>query len=935
MFYRSSSRSLLCILFILLFQAASGQHAVYKQLMAVDRERATTLTSSTLFSRQAGGFRSDQVAKAVKKSTLVKLNRDELRQLYHSKQQRLELSIPYESGNLELELIRTDLFSPDFTVISNESNGQALPIETGAFYRGIVRNDPNSLATFSFFPDEAIGIVATDQGNIVVGNYNTSRKEEYVIYNDHELSQPFSFECQTPEVEPGSELAEEIRRLSSQLKLETRANRCVRFYLELDNTLVTEKGGAQGAVNWISGVYNQIQALYALDQISFTISQIFTWTTNDPYSGSSTSTALNSFRSNRPSYNGDLAHLISRGAPTGGGVAWVNALCSTYGYAYSWVNSSYSNFPTYSWTVNVLAHETGHNLGSPHTHSCTWSGGPIDGCGPTYNSAYKEGTCANGPIPSGGGTIMSYCHLLSTGINLNKGFGPLPATLITNRINAATCLSASCTINVTVPANVNASDGTYSDRVAVGWTGSAGNYFRVYRNTTNNSGTATALGSWQTANTYDDVSAVANQTYYYWVRAASNSSGANISAFSTSNTGWRSSVSVTTPTSVSASDGIYSDRVAVTWTGSSGNYFRVYRNTTNNSGTATALGSWQTANTYDDVSAVANQTYYYWVRAASNSSGANISAFSTSNTGWRSSVSVTTPTSVSASDGIYSDRVAVTWTGSSGNYFRVYRNTTNNSGTATALGSWQTATSYNDASAATNQTYYYWVRAASNSSGANISAFSTSNSGYRSGTSGTSCNPPSSLQASSITTSAFTMSWVSVSGASQYTIWYASGSSWVQLGTTSGTSVRITGMSANTQYCFALRSVCGTTSSALSGSLCIRTTSSSVVSNELPSIDQEGTISFQIQALSKGNISILPNPVSLSGDFQISYYSSEESQAVIRVVDITGKTIDVVDRDLSVGENQISMEAPGVPGIYSVQVQNKTGERRTLKLVVQ
>ncbi len=839
MFYRSSSRSLLCILFILLFQAASGQHAVYKQLMAVDRERATTLTSSTLFSRQAGGFRSDQVAKAVKKSTLVKLNRDELRQLYHSKQQRLELSIPYESGNLELELIRTDLFSPDFTVISNESNGQALPIETGAFYRGIVRNDPNSLATFSFFPDEAIGIVATDQGNIVVGNYNTSRKEEYVIYNDHELSQPFSFECQTPEVEPGSELAEEIRRLSSQLKLETRANRCVRFYLELDNTLVTEKGGAQGAVNWISGVYNQIQALYALDQISFTISQIFTWTTNDPYSGSSTSTALNSFRSNRPSYNGDLAHLISRGAPTGGGVAWVNALCSTYGYAYSWVNSSYSNFPTYSWTVNVLAHETGHNLGSPHTHSCTWSGGPIDGCGPTYNSAYKEGTCANGPIPSGGGTIMSYCHLLSTGINLNKGFGPLPATLITNRINAATCLSASCTINVTVPANVNASDGTYSDRVAVGWTGSAGNYFRVYRNTTNNSGTATALGSWQTANTYDDVSAVANQTYYYWVRAASNSSGANISAFSTSNTGWRSSVSVTTPTSVSASDGIYSDRVAVTWTGSSGNYFRVYRNTTNNSGTATALGSWQTA------------------------------------------------------------------------------------------------TSYNDASAATNQTYYYWVRAASNSSGANISAFSTSNSGYRSGTSGTSCNPPSSLQASSITTSAFTMSWVSVSGASQYTIWYASGSSWVQLGTTSGTSVRITGMSANTQYCFALRSVCGTTSSALSGSLCIRTTSSSVVSNELPSIDQEGTISFQIQALSKGNISILPNPVSLSGDFQISYYSSEESQAVIRVVDITGKTIDVVDRDLSVGENQISMEAPGVPGIYSVQVQNKTGERRTLKLVVQ
>jgi hypothetical protein len=191
-------------------------------------------------------------------------------------------------------------------------------------------------------------------------------------------------------------------------------------------------------------------------------------------------------------------------------------------------------------------------------------------------------------------------------------------------------------VNVTVPASVSASDGTYTDRVAVSWTGSSGNYFRVYRNTTNSSSTATALGSWQTATTYNDASAVTNQTYYYWVRAASNSSGANISGFGGPDTGLRGAVTVATPSSVNASDGTYSDRVAVTWTGNSVNYFLVYRNTTNNSGTATALGSWQTATTYNDASAVTNQTYYYWVRAASNSSGANISAFSASNTGWRS-----------------------------------------------------------------------------------------------------------------------------------------------------------------------------------------------------------------------------------------------------------------------------------------------------------
>ncbi|MBK8516182.1 MAG: hypothetical protein IPL55_07785 [Saprospiraceae bacterium] len=286
---------------------------------------------------------------------------------------------------------------------------------------------------------------------------------------------------------------------------------------------------------------------------------------------------------------------------------------------------------------------------------------------------------------------------------------------------------------VTTPTNVQASDGSYTDKVQVTWSGTSGNFFRVYRNT-NSSSTATALGSWQTSYVYDDFSATAGVTYYYFLRAASNSSGANISAFSTSNAGYRSSVPVvTTPTNVQASDGSYTDKVLVSWSGTSGNFFRVYRNTTNSSSTATALGSWQTSYVYDDFSATAGVTYYYFLRAASNNSGANISAFSTSNSGYRSSVPVvSTPTNVQASDGSYTDRVLVSWSGTSGNYFRVYRNTTNSSSTATALGSWQTSYTYDDFSATAGVTYYYFLRAASNSSGANISAFSTSNAGYRS-----------------------------------------------------------------------------------------------------------------------------------------------------------------------------------------------------------
>ena len=134
-------------------------------------------------------------------------------------------------------------------------------------------------------------------------------------------------------------------------------------------------------------------------------------------------------------FNGDIAHLITRDNEGNGGLAYVDVLCnSNLAVAYSNIGSNYSNFPNYSWTVEVFTHEMGHNLGSPHTHNCSWSGGPIDNC---YT---PEGNCSSGPTPTNGGTIMSYCHLSSIGINFENGFGPLPGNKIRAEVSNALCL---------------------------------------------------------------------------------------------------------------------------------------------------------------------------------------------------------------------------------------------------------------------------------------------------------------------------------------------------------------------------------------------------------------------------------------------------------------------------------------------------------------
>ena len=89
------------------------------------------------------------------------------------------------------------------------------------------------------------------------------------------------------------------------------------------------------------------------------------------------------------------------------------------------------------------------------------------------------------------------------------------------------------------PAGVLATDGSYTDRVRVTWSGvTEATHYKVYRNTLNNSATAAALTAWQAGVYYDDLSVGAGQVYYYWVKAAASVDGSRESALSAVNSGY-------------------------------------------------------------------------------------------------------------------------------------------------------------------------------------------------------------------------------------------------------------------------------------------------------------------------------------------------------------------------------------------------------------
>nr|WP_295923542.1 zinc-dependent metalloprotease [uncultured Dyadobacter sp.] len=68
-----------------------------------------------------------------------------------------------------------------------------------------------------------------------------------------------------------------------------------------------------------------------------------------------------------------------------------------------------SNFPVpgQEFSVEILCHELGHTLSSPHTHNCWWPGGPIDRC---VDLEGASDNCREGFREPTNGTIMSYCR---------------------------------------------------------------------------------------------------------------------------------------------------------------------------------------------------------------------------------------------------------------------------------------------------------------------------------------------------------------------------------------------------------------------------------------------------------------------------------------------------------------------------------------------
>ncbi|MFL6196785.1 MAG: M12 family metallo-peptidase [Thermoanaerobaculia bacterium] len=398
----------------------------------------------------------------------------------------VKVKAPDAGQDEAFQLERFDVFAPGAKVTLHGRNGaRVVDAPRNAYFRGAVEGRPDSRVFLTLREDgSAQGVVTDAEDTWLIGGDDVPakalgaaplemRRVEPVLLKS---SRGDGFECeqdQLPDAPPSYKSAEPGKDLTGAgfteplagLSEAATALYSARVAVETDYEFYAKFNNVTNATNYVGNLIGYASTLYTAElRTSLLVQSVSLWTSpSDPWNQTTSMCGLMEFgrywNVNKQGVSRTIAHFLS-GRTTGGGVAWVGALCggpfdagasctgiptdAPWGGGYGFTANIKGTFnissPTVMWDILAVSHEIGHNFNSPHTHCYGGIGGnasPIDSCytGECGNRGCACGTAAlPGPAGARTGTIMSYCHLTRnsyTDVALNFGtthpYGVQPA----------------------------------------------------------------------------------------------------------------------------------------------------------------------------------------------------------------------------------------------------------------------------------------------------------------------------------------------------------------------------------------------------------------------------------------------------------------------------------------------------------------------------
>ncbi|MHC4111852.1 MAG: M12 family metallo-peptidase [Planctomycetota bacterium] len=316
--------------------------------------------------------------------------------------------------NIDLELERFEVTTPATVIVEGTAEGdKPIPHPEIALFKGHVVDMNDSHVVLSVSPHMNSGLIRIGELQYSVSargsREESARGAKCMIYERGDPfidKKPISFTCDTessgdrmlPLVEP-----EEV--------IESFDWRVALVAVETDYEYWQLFGNSDQAVAYVIQLMGTISSFYERDiQVKWHLPFIRIWTTDAcPFDSNLTTVGLEElstyWKANMSHVNRDIVHMLSGKLDKKG--RSLGALCDLdLGYSVSmgiqgWFPQPPMDNNPDNWDLYVVAHETGHNFGSDHTHCYE---PPIDHCGKETD----EG-CWNGLYQCSDGTFMSYC----------------------------------------------------------------------------------------------------------------------------------------------------------------------------------------------------------------------------------------------------------------------------------------------------------------------------------------------------------------------------------------------------------------------------------------------------------------------------------------------------------------------------------------------
>ena len=425
--------ALACVLMATVHDCVAAQQSLFTIHQLPSSERPATLPASRPIVQVNGAVFS------------------EVRALPDDAEVRIQLPVP-DGQPLTLNLRRHRVISETTKIRAVTDQGVVTVAPPQSVHlAGIVEGHPESYVMMSVYAGYAVGTISMVKGaepTYHLSPLNTARPAPIAVVLNSDLQKPEPWWCSTDDLPELPDRPVRKRGESTQAGSKYRID----IALECDYNYYLDHGSnLANATDYAEAVIAAVSALYDRDvDAVLNISDLTIFTTTDPYPGTTTATLLTQLRTywlnNHTNVERSVVHLFS-GINNIGGIAYLNGLCNNFGFGVSGLDNVYT-YPrtTYAWDTEVTAHELGHNVGSRHTHSCTWN--------PALDSCYaaEDGNCFTQTVPKTG-TIMSYCHLTTGGISLQ--FHPTVQILLEGKLEDATCLTMISDMTVAAGSDVS------------------------------------------------------------------------------------------------------------------------------------------------------------------------------------------------------------------------------------------------------------------------------------------------------------------------------------------------------------------------------------------------------------------------------------------------------------------------------------------------